>query len=175
MSHLLVDGYNLLYLMDPAIIRTLEQRRNKLLEKLRLYQEQKGVDLTIVFDGAQAPGPLGIERSREGNVTVIFSHEGETADQWIADECRKNPGQYVVVSSDNEVIFAAERNQCVSVSSHEFLKRLTQALEWRSDPDYFSEKDDSGPLYPKVSTRKKGVAKRPSKRERRKLTRLKNL
>lgn len=173
MIHLLIDGYNLMYVVDPGFLRSLEEKRNSLLEKLHGYQTSKNIEISIVFDGSDPA--IVPSRDKYGSVMVIFTSEGETADEWIDKECRRNPGKYLVVSNDNEVIRSAEQARSVSVSSTEFAKKLAQATRVLADPDYFDEKDDSEPLYPRVNTKKKGVSKKAPKKERRKIQRLRGL
>jgi len=174
MIHLLIDGYNLLYAIDPGRLRSLEEKRDALLEKLHNYQISKSVDISVVFDGS-LEAALYRNRDRYGNIHIIFTHENETADSWIDQECQQNPGKYLVVSNDNEVKRSAELHRCVSISSDEFSTKLNEAARFQEDPDYFSEKDDSGPLYPRITTRKKGAAKKIPKRDRKKMQSLKNL
>jgi hypothetical protein len=174
MIHLLIDGYNLLYAIDPGRLRPLEEKRATLLEKLHDYQVSKHVEITVVFDGS-LEAALFRSRDKWGAIQIIFTHEDETADSWIDTECQRYPGKYLVVSNDNEVKRSAEMNRSISISCDEFIHKLEEAVRFREDPGYFSEKDDSGPLYPRVSTKKKGVSKRPAKRDRKKLQRLRNL
>jgi len=173
MIHLLIDGYNLMYVVDPGLLRSLEDKRNSLLEKLHQYQQTKQVEITVVFDGSERSSFPS--RDRYGNLLLIFTCEDETADDWIEKECERSAGKYLVVSNDNQVIRSAERSRSVSISSSEFSKRLEQATRTLQNPEYFEEKDDSGPLYPRVNTKKRGVSKKAPKRDRKKNQSLKNL
>lgn len=175
MLSLLIDGYNLLHAMEKGFIKSLQDRRDSLIEKLHLYQVQKKLEMTVVFDGAQSPSILP-HQDRHGNLKIVFTDSETTADDWIGHACEKNPGAYIVVSSDLAVAHKAEFHQCVSMSSPEFLKKLESITRVIENP-YLEDKeeDEDESLYPRVSTRKKGTAKRLPKKERRKLHHLKNL
>jgi predicted RNA-binding protein with PIN domain len=172
MIHLLVDGYNLMHALDPRLIKTLEEKRQDLIERLSAYQSKKGVDITVVFDGAH--GNIFASRDRYQRVTIVFTLPPQSADDWIIRECEENPGNYLVVSNDQEIVRAAETNGCMSLSTDLFIGKMEMAKAY-DDFEVEEERDDSAPLYPKISTKKKGVAKKAPKRERRKLSRLKNL
>jgi hypothetical protein len=83
----------------------------------------------------------------------------------------------VVISSDNAVVRDAERFGCITLSSQEYSKKLTTLTRPIENP-FLEDKGDveeSESLYPRVTTKKKGVAKRLPKRERKKINQLKNL
>lgn len=178
MSSLLIDGYNLLHVLDQSPLQTWEKKRSDFLERLHRYQAQKHVDMTVVFDSSEV-GSLVPRRDKWGEIEIIYTEKGLSADEWIASACRENPGRYIVVSNDREVISNAQFHRCVSLSSDEFARKIsaaTRVLDEIVDTEgYTEDKDEDFPLYPKVSTKKKGVAKRLPKRERQKFGLLKNL
>jgi predicted RNA-binding protein with PIN domain len=54
--NLIIDGYNLLHILSPRLSLTapqLQQERGRLIERLSGYGRQKGLEITIVFDGWQ--------------------------------------------------------------------------------------------------------------------------
>lgn len=172
MIHLLIDGYNLLYALQRGPIDSLEETRENLLEQLHDYQVAKNVEITAVFDSHI--GGLGGNQDKWGRVHVVYTDREETADDWIKQACRKQKQGYVVVTNDREIIAVAESTGCLILSCHEFEAKLKMATFVEENP-YFEDKEESGPLYPKVSTRKKGVSKRLPKRDRRKAHQLRNL
>ena len=158
--------------LDPRLTKTLEEKRMDLIQRLSAYQSKKGMEITVVFDGAQ--GNIFSSRDRYQRIFIVFTLPPESADDFIIRECRENPGKYLVVSNDQEIARAAETNGCMSLSTDLFLGKMEIAKAYE---DFESEDkfEDSAPLYPKISTKKKGVSKKAPKRERRKLSRLKNL
>ena len=173
---LLIDGYNLLHATERGFIKDLQEKRDDLLARLHHYQVQKKVQMTVVFD-ATAPSAGFLNRDKLGELQIVYTDAHSTADEWIANACEKKPGSYVVVSSDNQVVRDAERFGCITMSSPEFAKKISQVQAPIENP-YFEDKveeEDEPGLYPKVSTKKKGASKRLPKKERRKLHQLKNL
>lgn len=83
--YLLVDGYNIINAWEDLIRASkisLETAREKLIEAMANYSALTGIKVWVVFDAHM------VERSRRGkysagNVDVIFTKEGETADQYI--------------------------------------------------------------------------------------------
>lgn len=168
--HLLIDGYNLVHVVGAD--------RDDLLELLHLYQTDRQVAMSVVFDGAQKF--MGSDRrDRYGAIDIYFSRPGESADELIEELCSKSPGQYVVVSDDREVQDHGEKHRCLSLSSQEFSKRLRSSaypkLLVQEVPELEDKDEEALPLYPRVSTKKKGAAKKLNKRERRKFSQLKHL
>lgn len=181
--HLLVDGYNLLHAAEglgklkPKSGRSpisLEDKRKCLLDKLKDYLMERDLEISVVFDSSE-PSTFFPQRMRYGYITIIFSDENQSADDLILQMCEKKPGDYVVISDDLEVVHSAEKNSCLALSCKEFIPKLEAGTQNQSTDPYLAEKDDTGPLYPKVSTRKKGSPRKLSKAKRRKKNRLKNL
>lgn len=175
MRHLLVDGYNLLYVLEkegflPQIrSSSLEERRERFLQALQKYQSKKKIEVTVALDSNETSG-IYHRRLQYGAMKVVFTSESQSADDYIAEACEKNPSGYVVVSNDREVIRSAERYHCVSMKSDELAIRLQEASfeeNISEDVDIESLEEDSKPLYPKISTRKKGSPRKASKQERR--------
>jgi len=93
---LLVDGYNVLNAWPEfaeMINEDLDHARDRLISDLSEFHALSGLHVIIVFDAHQVKG--GVERSEErGGIEVVYTKEGETADQWIerfAAQQRVNP------------------------------------------------------------------------------------
>lgn len=82
---LLVDGYNIINSW-PELVKLkntkLEAARDKLLEIMTNYAGFTGRKVIVVFDAHQAKGAIGSREDFYG-VEVVFSREGETADEVI--------------------------------------------------------------------------------------------
>ncbi len=111
-THLLIDGYNyvkqsaLAALLDPF---DLEGGRRYLLDELSRYKREKRVRITVVFDAGQAFSPA---RKREGykGVEVIYSKQGETADDVIIERIRERRAGLLVVTFDRAIIDEAKKH-----------------------------------------------------------------
>jgi predicted RNA-binding protein with PIN domain len=120
--HLLVDGYNVTKSGYGAL--PLESQRTRLLAGLGALAARTGAETTVVFDGADRVTPLAPASPRA--VRVLFSRTGETADEvllrLVDAEPRGRP--VVVVSSDREVVEAAQRAGARPVPSRALLRLL---------------------------------------------------
>jgi predicted RNA-binding protein with PIN domain len=113
--HLIVDGYNVSKEAWPAA--SLEQQRARLVAGLAGMVSGKGIETTVVFDGADllhtpvVPSPRGVR--------VRFSPPGVTADDVIRQFVNAEPAgrPVVVVSTDREVAESVSKLGARSVSS----------------------------------------------------------
>jgi predicted RNA-binding protein with PIN domain len=122
-AHLVVDGYNVTKRGFGEI--SLEQQRRRLVTGLGGIAAQTGVEVTVVFDGAERvpglpPSPRGVR--------VLFSKKGETADELIRRLVRAEPPgrPVVVVSSDREVADGVRRHGAYPMGADSLLRRLAR-------------------------------------------------
>lgn len=99
--HLLVDGYNVTKTGYGEL--ALEAQRGRLLLGLGALTARTGAEVTVVFDGAERVTAVALPAPR--GVRLLFSREGETADEVLRHLVRQEPRgrPLVVVSSDREV------------------------------------------------------------------------
>ena len=175
--HIIVDGYNLI--RQSSTLRrferiSLERGRGELIRRVAGYRRLRGHTMTVVFDGWMA-GPAQEERLREEGVHIVYSGRGETADEVIKRMARAERGsEVIVVSSDREVANAAVQAGGVAISSPEFEERMEGGdVMRRTSGDEDTGEDDDIP--PGFRTRKKGTARRMSKRHRQAQRRLSKL
>ncbi|MBI5025452.1 MAG: NYN domain-containing protein [Nitrospirae bacterium] len=168
MSHILIDGYNLLGIAH----HDLEKARDGLVQRLKTYAGKKGHNITIVFDGWKG-GYLTENRTRSGNVTVIYSRLGEKADSVINRILSEEKRAWIVVSSDREISDFAEAKDLTSITSGEFEGKLIEkpAEGFNVRDEVFIKDED----YLDIELPRKGNPRRPSKRQRQKLRALKKL
>ncbi len=82
---LLVDGYNIIFAWDDLKEMSqvnLETARDMLIDILRNYQGYTGKRILVIFDAYKQPGGIGHEEKWD-DLTVVFTKEHETADQYI--------------------------------------------------------------------------------------------
>ena len=172
---LLIDGYNLI--RQSGSLRTqenlaLELGRKALLERLWEYKRVRGHRITVVFDAA-SKGSLGEEQSVEKGIKVIYSSQGETADSVIKRICQKEGGNVLVVTSDRELADYAESCGSVSLDSEDFEAKMEMALCLDVKGAEVDEEEEG--WSPRKGTRKKGPAKRLSRKDRRRREKWKKL
>jgi len=82
---LLIDGYNVIFAWEELkemSTLNLEAARNLLIETLQNYQGYTGETMVVVFDAYKQPGNIGMTEVY-GDLTVVYTREGQTADQFI--------------------------------------------------------------------------------------------
>lgn len=82
---LLVDGYNMIFAWDELkemASFNLESARSLLTEALSNYQGYREKRIIVVFDAYRLPGNTGTTENIN-NLTVVYTREGQTADQYI--------------------------------------------------------------------------------------------
>ena len=142
-----------------------------MIRQLASYKRVRGYEITVVFDGWQS-GNLTESQQSERGILVIYSKRNERADEVIKRMAKRFGQGAVVVTSDRELVHFAEKVGATAVSSEEFEGKMGIAviMEARGmDPEEVGN-DIRG-----KGTKKKGPARRPSKRRRRMIKRLKKL
>ncbi|WP_461205221.1 NYN domain-containing protein [Clostridium sp. DL1XJH146] len=85
MKYVFVDGYNVINCW-PGLKKTkdfsFEMARAELIDNLQDYSSYKGVKMFIVFDAHLVHGSLE-KVDKIGNIHIVFTKEGETADSFI--------------------------------------------------------------------------------------------
>jgi len=167
--HIIIDGYNLI--RQSGVLRRaeksgLEAGRQALVHFIKPYKRLKNHRITIVFDGWQNGSPME-ERDCEGGIEIVYSRRGEKADEVIKHIAERSGEEVMVVTSDRDIASFVVRRGGTAVSSRDFEEIISakflsagpmQRVEGESD-----EGEDAGDA---PSGRKKGPARRLSRRER---------
>ena len=171
-KHLIIDGYNLLGAAGQSVREGKqdgEAVRETLIQTLGRYQQRVGHPITIVFDAWRQVGGIQRDESRAG-VTVIFSRQGEKADQVIQRMVRDYGSDCVIVSSDHEVLDTARAHRAMIIRSQEFWPKL-QSSTSRSRSRYQAKDDRDQGEHVRVG--KKGNPRKLPKALRNRLRNLK--
>jgi predicted RNA-binding protein with PIN domain len=165
--HLVIDGYNLTGVMNHTAT-DLEGTREELIKRLQAYKRIKGHRITVIFDGKKS-GSFYRERMNQGGIEIIFSKEGEEADQILREMAKKERHSMILVTSDRAVASYAEAQGAVTMPSDEFDSVLSMAM-------YHDMKgaEEDGEIEA-IQTKKGGNPRKPSKQERKRLQRIKKL
>ena len=122
----IIDGHNLI----PKLGLRLDEPDDEM-ELVRLLQDFARIrrqQVDVYFDGAPA-GQAGMRKF--GSIKAHFVRQGQTADSAIRrrlEEMGKAAKNWIVVSSDHEVLSAARVHQAHSLRSEEFVKQIRTAL-----------------------------------------------
>lgn len=107
----------------------LTAQRNQLIEDLSKKIRFLELDVTIVFDAQYQYGES--TRSFFENVEILFTSQGETADEFIVEEIKEesNPHQVTVVTSDKKLAWFARRCSARTESVEEFVSWLNKRFK----------------------------------------------
>ncbi len=154
--------------MPGQIATDLEGTREELIKRLLAYKRLKGHRITIVFDGKKS-GSLSRTRMNQSGLEVIFSKDGEEADQILKEMAKRERHGITIVTSDRAVASFAEAHDAVAIPSDEFEAMLDMAIY--SDIKGVTDEDEEEG----ASTKKSGNPRKASKQERKRLQRIKKL
>ena len=170
--HLIIDGYNLIR-QSPELAgldrQDLQRGRDALVDMLAAYKKLKPHKITVVFDGAAPPSIYG-SRDRAKGIAIRYSQGKESADDVIRRMVRREKANAVVVSSDREVMTAAESAGATALDSAAFEEKIAMARHLAIKG---GEETVSTGWVP--TTRKKGPSRRLPKRKRKARARVEKL
>jgi predicted RNA-binding protein with PIN domain len=140
----LIDGHNLIGRMPGLSLKDPDDEE-KLARLLSSYQSRTGKAITVIFDPG---GTFALPRRlRLGGVEIQFAPHGSDADRVIRRRVQKarNPGEWLVVTSDRELAEAVGRLGARVQSSEAFAKNMAgpgeAPPEWRETPPSPDEVD----------------------------------
>ncbi len=123
------------------------------------YRKKKGHDITLVFDGWKT-GESQENYYVIGGIKVIYSKIGEKADFVINRIISSDRREWIVVTSDRDIVNHAWASGSIPVSAGDFLKAIERKI-----PSYFYEEEyDDRDDY--IEPRRKGNPRKLSKKEK---------
>ncbi len=166
--HIVIDGYNLIRQSErfrSAERAGLEAGRSRLLKELSGYNKTNSHRITVVFDGWRDGSPHEEQYRRDG-IDIVYSRKGEPADDVIKRMTRQVDREILVVTSDRDIASSVTKAGGVALSSAQFELKLLEGTAHKPDPvDYLDDEDDEG-AEAVVTRKKKGPARKLSRRER---------
>lgn len=123
--YILVDGYNVLK-QTSARKEISEHERQRFINQLRKYAQQKGHTVILIFDGGPSTWPT---RSQKHGVTIIYSGTKQSADDVIKKMLNESGNKEVLlVSSDNELYSCARANKATVMDAIAFYDLIVHAI-----------------------------------------------
>ena len=127
-KYILVDGYNLIHAwkeLDDISLKSLDGAAGRLNDILCNYQAIEGVNLMVVYDAYRVKGHP-VEENAYHNITVVYTREAQTADQYIERYAHDNSSKYdiTVITSDGLEQIIVTGNGAHVISSREFQEIL---------------------------------------------------
>ena len=139
--HYIIDGHNLIGKMPDISLKD-PNDEIKLTMRIKTWvAESKKRQVTLFFDGGAQGSHLN--RLSSHNMKVIFAPSGKTADSLIISHMRKlkNPREYTLVTSDREIIGAAQLLRIRSLLSEEFIERMGFIFKEQPDKEPKAKKE----------------------------------
>jgi predicted RNA-binding protein with PIN domain len=168
---LIIDGYNFIGYHE-GLSKKLEAQRNELIVLLSSYRKVKLIPICVVFDGWKE-GHLTQNFEMRDGIEVIYSRQGEKADQVINRFIKNLKEKCIVVSSDREIRDCARQFGAVSLTIGEFRPKLEEAAS-HEEAEYLKNKGEEKER-PSTYGKKTGNPSKLSKRDRVKKNKLKKL
>lgn len=141
MKTIFVDGYNVVNSWPNLKQRkdfSFEAARQTLIDKLHNYGVFKACKIVLVFDAHKVIGNLQKKEEVNRNISVIFTKDGETADNYIEKQVnllgRKH--EIVVVTSDSLEQQTIFQRGAVRMSSLEFYNeviKVEKSIKFKGD------------------------------------------
>jgi uncharacterized protein len=126
-----VDGYNVVNSWPDLKQRkdfSFEAARQTLIDKLHNYGVFKACKIVLVFDAHKVMGNLEKKEEVNKNISVIFTKDGETADNYIEKQVNSlgRKHEIVVVTSDSLEQQTIFQRGAVRMSSLEFYNEVVK-------------------------------------------------
>ena len=130
-QYLIVDGYNIIFSWEElaeTARHDMDAARRQLIDSLSSYAGFKKCRVVLVFDGYQVKGNPG-EKSSVCDIQVVYTKEGETADNYIEALLQKIGSNYSVrvATSDALVQLTGLRTGVLRMSARELQETLLAA------------------------------------------------
>ncbi|HOW56255.1 MAG TPA: NYN domain-containing protein [Syntrophorhabdaceae bacterium] len=144
MAHIVIDGYNYINRINASSVQkgaTMDLLRRDLLERCARYKKARGTRVTVVFDAYGSPS-VGRHSESYRGVDVVYSGQGETADEVIIGWIRKRPAGLIVVSSDRAIIDEAKASGVAFLTTVKLAEMMAAPVTFGKEEDC---EEDRGP------------------------------
>ncbi len=137
-TKLVIDGYNFLWqdgLFRDQAIRGFDKGREKVLDWLATQPLLQSFEVVVVFDAYKTDASHPSEETIRG-LRVVYTAQGQRADDLIREMAALHGSAAIVVSSDNEVARHAEKKGCGVLGAREFQRVLERPETFDFDPSH---------------------------------------
>ncbi|MBN2332062.1 MAG: NYN domain-containing protein [Deltaproteobacteria bacterium] len=160
-----VDGYNVIAAVSGSLdYLDLEAERQSLVDLLASYRVARRHNIVVVFDGWQVAAGAAQRRTHEQGISLVFSPLGVKADTVLEQMARTYGSGLTVVTSDRELQLRVHCWHAVSLGAEEFYQQVVAVVL----AGEMGCGDEGEPAPWCGSTRKKGNARRLSRKQRQK-------
>ncbi len=132
--HYLIDGHNLIGKIQDISLDDPNDEVELILRLKSWAAASPKRKVTVYFDGG-LPGGVA-HRLSTSDIKVIFAPEGKTADSLLIKRIRKlkNPPEYMLITSDQEIIAAAQKHHLPYLRSEAFASKMGKEKRERLAP-----------------------------------------
>lgn len=132
-TYLLVDGYNIIFAWEDlkkVAQESLDLARTRLIDRIANYSAFQRINTIIVFDAYKVKGAIR-KQEQIKDITIIYTKEAETADQYIEQTSMilKKKYHVRVATSDNLEQIIILGHGAHRVSANEFLQEVKSVEE----------------------------------------------
>lgn len=132
-KYMLVDGYNVIHAwkeLDSLAAKSLDAAVASLNDVLSNYQAIKGIRMIVVYDAYKVVGH-STEEKNYNNITIVYTKEAQTADQYIERYAHENSKKFdiTVVTSDGLEQIIVTGEGCGLLSSREFEEEVKRTCD----------------------------------------------
>ena len=140
--HYLIDGHNLIARIYDIDLSDPDDEVKLILRLKSWAAANPRRKATLYFDGG-LPGGVA-HRLSSSSIKVIFAPERKTADSLIIKRIRaiKNPPEYILVSSDQKIIDAAQKRRLRHIRAETFAGQIDEDRDKRQMPPPHENNDD---------------------------------
>lgn len=124
----LIDGYNLLFrLLDKG--DEIQKSREKMIRDIGRKATLAALRCLLIFDSKYQPGEQ--TSHKEGDLLVVYTNEGETADEWIYQAVKKSQEKGItrVVTSDKKLARQIRLKGVQTLPCEEFMSYLNKRFK----------------------------------------------
>ncbi len=130
-TYLLIDGYNIIFAcneLKSVAEESLDLARTLLIDKVAGYQAMRNNNVILVFDAYKVKGGVGSVERVHG-ISVVYTKEAETADQYIEKTTKQLSKDYRVrvATSDAQIQMIIFGSGAARVTPSEFWDELVAA------------------------------------------------
>ncbi len=160
-EYLLVDGYNIIFawehLKRMADV-SLDDARTMLLDTLCDYQGYRQINVIVVFDAHKVSKGVGVQKEYF-NISVVFTREAETADNYIEKTVGRLSGSYKVrvATSDNLEQIIILGKGAVRVSASELQTEITETKKQMNEKFILNKPIKSNLLLDRLDKKTAGI------------------
>jgi len=132
-KYLLVDGYNVIHAwkdLNDLAMASMDSAAAMLNEIMSNFRQIEGIEVIVVYDAYRVEGHRTSEKAYD-NITVVYTKEAQTADQYIERYAHQNSKKYdiTVATSDGMEQIIVTGAGCNIISSREFEEEVKRKVK----------------------------------------------